>query len=92
VSGEAAPRAAVAIGGNSVSYTDPTQEASLKRNEHRLASQTDLARLVERVSREQLSCVIVGTSAVIAWQRREPEAWTKVRAWLVERGVGVVEV
>jgi len=29
-------KAAAAIGGNSVSYTDPTQEASLKRNEHRL--------------------------------------------------------
>ncbi len=53
------------------------------------ASQTDLARLVERVSREQLPWVTVGTSAVIAWQRREPEAWAKVRAWLAERGVGV---
>ncbi len=56
------------------------------------ASQTDLARLVERVSQEQLPWVVVGTSAVIAWQRREPEAWIKVRAWLAERGVGVVEV
>jgi len=31
VSGEAAPHAAAAIGGNSVSHTHPTQEAALKR-------------------------------------------------------------
>ena len=53
------------------------------------SSRTDLARLVEAVSRDQFTKLVVPQQSVDAWERREPETWRKVSAWLAERGVPV---
>lgn len=53
---------------------------------------SDLARLVERVARDQLPWVVVSSAAVTAWMRRDPDGWAKVSAWLAERGVAVVRI
>ncbi|HET7875748.1 MAG TPA: hypothetical protein VFN71_09495 [Methylomirabilota bacterium] len=55
-------------------------------------SRSDLARLVESVSRDDRRLVIVSTRAVKAWEEREPQAWATVKDWLAARGVAVVEV
>ena len=52
-------------------------------------SRTDLARLVEAVSRDQFTKLVVPQQSVDAWERREPETWRKVSTWLAERGVPV---
>jgi hypothetical protein len=57
-----------------------------------LGSSSDLARLVERVARDQHPWVVVSSAAVTAWMRRDPDAWAKVSAWLAERGVAVVRI
>lgn len=57
-----------------------------------LGPDSDLARLVQRVTRDQLPWVVVSSAAVTAWTRRHPEGWTKVRAWLAERGVALVRI
>ena len=57
-----------------------------------LGPSSDLARLVERVTRDRLPWVVVSSAAVTAWMRRDPEAWAKVSAWLAERGVAVVRI
>jgi hypothetical protein len=56
------------------------------------SSRTDLARLVEAVSRDQFSKLVVPQQSVDAWERREPEAWRKVSTWLAERGVPIYRV
>jgi hypothetical protein len=56
------------------------------------SSRTDLARLVEAVSRDQFTKLVVPQQSVDAWERREPEAWRKVSAWLAERGVPVYRI
>ena len=53
------------------------------------SSRTDLARLIEAVSRDQFTKLVVPQQSVEAWERREPETWRKVSAWLGERGVPV---
>jgi hypothetical protein len=53
------------------------------------SSRTDLARLVEAVSRDQFTKLVVPQQSVDAWERREPETWRKVSTWLAERGVPV---
>ncbi len=53
------------------------------------SSRTDLARLIEAVSRDQFTKLVVPQQSVDAWERREPETWRKVSAWLAERGVPV---
>jgi hypothetical protein len=53
---------------------------------------SDLARLVERVWREQRPYVVVSARAVEAWEKREPHAWAAVRTWLGNRGVEVLTV
>jgi hypothetical protein len=53
------------------------------------SSRTDLARLVEAVSRDQFMKLVVPQQSVDAWERREPETWRKVSTWLAERGVPV---
>jgi hypothetical protein len=53
------------------------------------SSRTDLARLVEAVWRDQFTKLVVPQQSVAAWERREPELWRKVSAWLAERGVPV---
>jgi len=54
------------------------------------ASRTDLARLVEAATRDEQPYVVVPARAVEAWQRREPQAWVKVCAWLASQGKTVV--
>ncbi|MGH7398810.1 MAG: hypothetical protein ACRELW_14840 [Candidatus Rokuibacteriota bacterium] len=56
------------------------------------SSRTDLARLVEAVSRDHFTQLVVPQRSVDAWERREPEAWTKVSAWLAARGVSILRV
>jgi plasmid replication initiation protein len=53
-------------------------------------SRTDLARLVEAVSRDQFSKLVVSQRSVDAWERREPETWLKVSGWLAARGVSIL--
>ena len=55
-------------------------------------SRTDLARLVEAATRDRLTRLVVPQRSVEAWERREPETWTKVSGWLVARGVAIVRV
>ena len=50
-------------------------------------SATDLARLVERVILRKVPLVVVSAAAAAAWEQRAPEAWAKVRQWLVRQGV-----
>ena len=52
-----------------------------------LGRTSDLARLVERVARDQLPWVVVSSAAVTAWMQRDPDGWAKVSAWLAELGV-----
>jgi hypothetical protein len=53
---------------------------------------TDLARLVERVARNNLPCLVVPASAITAWQQRDPAGWAKVSAWLGAKGVAIVRI
>ena len=55
-------------------------------------SNTDLALLVGRVSRDGLPWVVVPAQTITAWERREPETWAKVARWLAGRGVTVVRI
>jgi hypothetical protein len=55
-------------------------------------SRTDLSRFVEAVVRDSMPYVVVPSAAVKAWQRREPQAWAKVAAWLEAHHVAVVAV
>ena len=58
----------------------------------RLRPNTDLSRLVVRVSEVGLPWVILSREALDAWARRDPEGWKEVSAWLVERGVTLVRI
>lgn len=55
-------------------------------------SRTDLGRLVEAVTRDQFTQLVVRQCSVDAWERREPETWTKVSGWLTARGVSILRV
>jgi hypothetical protein len=55
-------------------------------------SRTDLSRFVEAVVRDSMPYIVVPSAAVKAWQRREPQAWAKVAAWLEAHHVAVVAV
>jgi hypothetical protein len=52
----------------------------------------DLARLVRRVSQEQLTWVVVSDSGIIAWERQDPTNWARVSEWLVVHHVALVRV
>jgi hypothetical protein len=56
------------------------------------STRTDLARLVEAVSRDQFTKLVIDERSVEAWERREPDAWRKVSAWLTARGVSIQKV
>lgn len=56
------------------------------------SSQTDLARIVESVVRDRLPFVVVPMQAVKSWERREPDHWAKVVAWLADQNVTVIQV
>ena len=55
-------------------------------------SRTDLARLVEAAVRDNPTQMVVPQRSVDAWERREPETWLKVSAWLTARGITIVRV
>ena len=56
------------------------------------SSRTDLARLVEAAAGQYLPYLVVPQRSVDAWERREPETWSKVSSWLAARRVRVVRV
>jgi hypothetical protein len=56
------------------------------------SSRTDLARLVEAATRNQITRLVVPQRSVAAWEEREPETWTKVRSWLAARGIAILSV
>jgi hypothetical protein len=58
----------------------------------RLRPNTDLSRLVVRVSEGGLPCVVISRETLDAWARRDPEGWKEVSAWLGERGVTLVRI
>jgi hypothetical protein len=53
---------------------------------------TDLAYLVDRVRRNKQPWVVVATTALKAWQQRDPAGWEKVSEWLAANGVTVVQI
>jgi len=57
-----------------------------------LGADTDLARLVRRVSQEQLPWVVVSSAAVTGWMQRDPRGWQKVSDWLEAQGVALVRI
>lgn len=57
-----------------------------------LGADTDLARLVRRVCQDQLPWVVVSSTAVAAWMRRDPKSWQKVADWLAAQGVALVRI
>jgi hypothetical protein len=78
-----------ADGDASRTNVDNTQIATLLAE---LSPDTDLARLVERVSRTGLLRVVVPGTALAAWEKRDPSGWTKVTEWLAAKGVTIVRV
>lgn len=71
------------------SSVDSTQTAALLAE---LSPNTDLARLVERVSRNCLPRMVVARTALAAWEERDPLGWAKVAEWLAAKGVTIVRV
>lgn len=65
-------------------------EARLAAILSELNPSTDLASLVERVSRNDLSWVVVPALTLAAWEQRDPSGWAQVRAWLEQKGVTLV--
>jgi hypothetical protein len=72
---------------------------SLESDSDRLAAilaelnpSTDLASLVERVSRNNLPWVVAPAPAVAAWERRDPSGWASVLRWFEAKGVTIVRV
>lgn len=57
-----------------------------------LPPSSDMARLVRRISEEQLTWVVVPNSGVLAWERREPASWAIVSTWLAVRHVALVRI
>jgi hypothetical protein len=57
-----------------------------------LRTTTDLASLVERVSRSKLRWVVVSESALKAWKERDPTGWEKVSDWLGAKGITIVRM
>jgi hypothetical protein len=56
------------------------------------ASPTDLARFVEAAARSQRSEILVAARTLTAWRQRDPQAWTKVAAWLAANKKSIREV
>ena len=53
---------------------------------------TDLARLVERVRQNRQPWVVVASTALTSWERRDPTGWNKVSEWLAANGVTIVRI
>jgi hypothetical protein len=56
------------------------------------SSRSDLARIVEAASRNNLPYLVVLAQSVRAWEQREPSLWARVREWLEAHGITVREV
>ena len=57
-----------------------------------LSPNSDLAWLIERVSRTDLPWVVIPGAAIAAWEGRDPAGWEKVSEWLAVRGVTIVRI
>ena len=57
-----------------------------------LTPRTDLVRVVERVCRARLSCIIVSAAAEAAWAAKDPAGWARVREWLAGQGTQIVRI
>ena len=57
-----------------------------------LSPNSDLAWLVERVSRTDLPWVVIPGAAITAWEGRDPAGWEKVSEWLAVRGTTIVRI
>lgn len=57
-----------------------------------LTPDSDLARLVRRISQDHLTWVIVPNSGIVAWELQDPAGWARVSEWLVLHDVSVVRV
>lgn len=55
-------------------------------------SKTDLLRVIGSVVRGRAPYIFIPSTAVKAWERREPEHWARVTEWLAEQNVALVEV
>ena len=55
-------------------------------------SKTDLVRIVGAVVRGRVPYIFIPSSAVKAWERREPQHWARVTEWLAEQNVALVQV
>jgi len=55
------------------------------------SSRTDLGRLVEAVSRDHFTTLVIPQRSVDAWERREPATWRKVSDWLAARDVSILK-
>ena len=54
------------------------------------SSRTDLGRLVEAVSRDHFTTLVIPQRSVDAWEGREPATWRKVSDWLAARGISIL--
>jgi hypothetical protein len=54
-------------------------------------SPTDLAKLVKRVDQRRCGVVAVSGRAITRWNRDDPKSWERVRAWLTDGAVRIVE-
>ena len=54
-----------------------------------LSPSTDLPSLVERVSRSDLSRIVIPAATLAAWKRRDPSGLAKVLTWLETKGVTI---
>ena len=52
----------------------------------------DLILLVERVRQTNQPWVVVASTALSAWQERNPVGWEKVSKWLASNGVAIVPI
>jgi len=52
----------------------------------------DLIWLVERVHQTKQPWVVVASTALSAWQERNPIGWEKVSKWLAANGVAIVPI
>lgn len=53
---------------------------------------TDLVRVVERMCRARLSCILVSAAAEAAWSAKDPAGWARVREWLAGQGTPIVRI
>ena len=57
-----------------------------------LGSNSDYDWLVQHVSQDRLTWVVVPQAGVAHWIRLDPEGWLKVAQWLRQQGVTLVQI